>query len=265
MADAGGLTVLVNSSDGFEDTWVPFFRLFATYWPDCSYPIVLNTERKILEFPGLAIRSTQAALGATRRLTWSECLMRCLDGLDTDRILYLQDDFFLFGPVRGDLVERFDRLMRDESIDNIRLTECDGSGPWHPTANPLLWEVDRRATYRIALQAGLWRTSYLRALLRKHESPWQLEIFGSRRARRRNDRVFCVNRDRFMRAGEEIVPYRPTGIVKGKWDREVVVDLFSSHGIEVDFSRRGFYERGVDRPRRPPLAKRLLDRVRSAV
>jgi len=259
------LTVLVNTSDSFEDCWAPFFTLFARFWPDCRYPIVLNTETKDYSFGGLDIRCSRVAAGAPRRLTWSECLARCLDGIDTPHVLYLQEDFFLEAPVQSELVDTFADELRTGRADVVRLMECGGSGPWQPTDNPLLWQVEQRAIYRIALQAALWRKSSLRAHLRMHESPWQLEVFGSARARRVKDKVLCVNRDRFHGPGKEVWPYRPTGVVKGQWERHVVEPLFAAHGIEVDFSRRGFFDRDAGPGKKRPLVERMFDRVRSLV
>jgi len=256
------LTVLVNTSDGFEDCWGPFFQLFERYWPACPYPIVLNTETKAPRFDGLTVRAARVAVGAGRRLSWSECLAHCLDAIDTPFVLYLQEDFFLEAAVQQPLVEQFMHALRAGDADVIRLMECGGSGPWTPTPDPLLWAVDQRAEYRIALQAALWRKSTLRGHLRMHESPWQMEVFGSARARRQRDRVLCVNRDRFHGPGKEVFPYQPTGVVKGQWARDIVEPLFERHGIAMDFSRRGFFDAGKRYPR-APLAKRIADRVRS--
>jgi hypothetical protein len=256
------LTVLVNTSDGFEDCWQPFFTLFKRFWPDCPYPIVLNTETKSPHIEGLNVRPSRVGLNMAQRLTWSECLARCLDDIDTPFVLYLQEDFFLEAPVQQHYIETFLEEMRAGRADVIRLMECGGSGPWKPTTNPLLWEVTQAAKYRIALQAVLWRKSTLRAHLRMHESPWQMEVFGSARARRIKDKVLCVNRDRFHGPGKEVFPYQPTGVVKGQWERHIVEPLFLQHGIDVDFSKRGFYSAGQT-SRRAPLVKRLSDRVRS--
>ncbi len=258
------LTVLVNTSDGFEDCWPPFFKLFARYWPDCPYPVVLNTELKNPDFLSASVRCAQVAASASRRLGWSECLARCLDDIATPYVLYLQEDYFLESPVRTDLIEIFLQEMRAGRADVIRLMECGGSGPWESAAHPLLWTVSQRARYRIALQAALWRKSTLRGHLRMHESPWQLEVFGSARARRIKDKVLCVDRDRFHGEGKEVFPYRPTGVVKGQWERAIVEPLFARHGIDMDFSRRGFYTPGPAGVR-APLAKRLVDRVRSLI
>lgn len=257
------LTILVNTSDSFQDCWDPFFRLFATYWPGCPFPIVLNTETKTHDHPGLSIRSARVAESAARRLTWSECLGRCLDGIETPFVLYLQEDYFLEGAVQASLIETFLEELRAGRADVIRLMECGGAGPWHPTGNPLLWRVDQHAEYRISLQAGLWRRSTLRGHVRRHESPWQLEVFGSARARRLGDQVLCVNRDRFHGSGREVVPYQPTGVVKGRWERHIVEPLFARHGIEVDFAQRGFFDHSArPGPKRSILA-RVSDRVRS--
>lgn len=256
-------TIVVNTSDGFEDCWLPFFQLFERYWPNCPYPIVLNTETKTPAFAAPAVRAARVAADASRRLTWSECLARCLDEIETPYILYLQEDYFLEGPVQAALIEIFLDEMRAGRADVIRLMECGGAGPWEPSAHPLLWTVSQKAAYRISMQAALWRKSTLRAHLRAHESPWQLEIFGSARARRVRDQVLCVNRDRFHGEGKEVIPYQPTGIVSGRWEQRIVEPLFARHGIQVDFSRRGFYKAVGPRPR--PVLKRLTDRLRSLI
>ncbi len=256
-------TVLVNSSDGYADCWAPFFTLFARHWPACAAPLLLNTEHASFAWPDVPLRCTQVAQGVAHRLTWSECLTRALDQITTPLVLYLQEDFFLEAPVRGDLVDQFAAYMLEHEIANLRLVECGGSGPWQPTEHPLLWVVDPRARYRVALQAGLWRVDTLRQRLRAHESAWQLEVFGSRRAWRVHDRVLCVNRDLFERPQARVVPYYPTGVVKGRWLREAVVDLFAAHAIEVDFSRRGFYDPNGPPPPRRALWRRAADRMRS--
>jgi hypothetical protein len=257
------LTVFINTSDNFDDCWLPFFQLFKHYWPDCPYPIVLNTEKKDFSFPGLHISCSKVANGENRRLGWSECLARCLDAINTPYIFYIQEDYFLESAVRTEFFEPFLEELRSGRADVIRIMECGGSGPWRPSSNPLLWEVDQNAKYRIALQAALWRKSVLRNHIRYHESPWQLEIFGSARARRKPEKIFCVNRDKFSKPDSEIFPYQPTGIVKGQWEQHIVEPLFSKHGISVDFSLRGFYDPALQRQKKPPLINRLYDRLRS--
>lgn len=256
------LSIFVNTSDNFEDCWYPFFELFARYWPNCPYPIVLNTENKDYSFKGLNIVCTKVALNENRRLTWSECLARALDGISTPYVLYLQEDYFLESAVRADVMEIMLDMLKTMQADVIRLAEAADAGPWIKQADEPIWQVTRHAKYQVSLQAALWRKDFLRAQVRLHETPWQLESFGSMRLRRHKTKIFCVNRDLYSGKDKEIFHYTPTGVIAGKWVRQVVVPLFIAHEIAVDFAQRGFYDT-TKRKKRRFFWLRLLDRVRS--
>lgn len=47
------LTMMVSSTDSYEDCWNPYFLLMQKFWPDCPYPVVLNTEEKSYAYPTL--------------------------------------------------------------------------------------------------------------------------------------------------------------------------------------------------------------------
>lgn len=257
-------TVLVNSTDSFEDCWEPFFRLFSRYWPK-PYPVtMLNTETKDFSYPGLCVFASRVGARSGReRLTWSESLALCLDDIETDLVLYMQEDYFIAGPVRADIIDNCVDVMLSEDVACIRIMECEGAGPWHQWNTDWLWEVDRRANYRISTQAALWRVSALRSHLRSHETPWQFEVWGSRRAWRKDDRILCLNREMFGDPSSQVIPYEPTGIVKGKWNETAVRRLFAENGIDVDFSVRGFYDAGQPTGSDLSFPVKVVSRIRS--
>jgi hypothetical protein len=258
-------TVLVNSCDSFADCWEPFFTLLGRYWPDCPAPVVLNTEYMEYQHPGVEIVATAAArsLGTERRPTWSEVTKACLDRIETDVVLYLQDDYFLHAPVREDLIDRFTSVLLETDATSLRLFETHLSGPWRATENDDVWQVLPSSEYLISLQAGLWRTDRLRAHLRPHETAWEFEVLGSKRVRRAGDLILCVDRDRFTAVEDRVIPYGVTGINKGKWVREHVIPLFADHGIEVDFSVRGFF--GESPPPHRSFRVKVRDRLKRVI
>lgn len=254
-------TVFVNSTDTFEDTWGPFFHLFSRYWPQ-EGPVVLNTETKSFSHPQLDVRCTQVARRGEGRIPWGECMLRALDHIPTEMFLYLQDDYFLYAPVLTGVVDEAAAIVDAEDLDCLRLMECGGGGPWEPTQYPWLWSLARNATYRIALQAGLWTIDGMRKYLRSHESPWQMEIWGSRRASRIPGRIWCVSRDVYHEPEPQVIPYVPTGIVKGAWNRDAVEALFAAEGLDVPFERRGWWD--SEHPKRSPLPVKIRKAPRYA-
>jgi hypothetical protein len=243
MTQVNKYTILVNTSDGFDDCWPAFFYLFDQYWPECKAPIFLNTETKDFKYPGLDIKCTKAQLnaGAFSRLTWSECLIFALTEINTPYVLYLQEDYFIEQPVNVGLVEEMVSLMAaNHEIKHIGLTHFGSHGPFLSTQDQRLWKISLKAKYRISSQAGLWRVETLLAYLRQDENGWMFETFGSRRARRLNETFLTLNRDIFNPEGSPVIQYTHTGIIKGKWHPQIP-KLFSQHNITVDFNIRGIY------------------------
>ncbi len=241
MALNDDFTILVNSCDGFADCWEPFFKLFTLFWPNCNVKVILNTETMDWSFPGLDLQCTQVGLGVGR-LTWSECLIKALDQVDTPLVLYLQEDYFFEKPVDDRLVyELADMMKTDSVVKYIGLTNIGSLGPFGATADPRLWKVTQKARYRISTQAGLWRTETLRSYLKPEENGWMFEIYGTKRASKREECFLTVNKDVYCSEKAPVIQYTHTGIIKGKWHQNMP-KLFARHNIEVDFEKRGIYK-----------------------
>jgi len=251
-------TIVVNSSDGFEDCWIPFFTLFKKYWPDCNAQIILNTEKKKFYFPGLDIVSSNVNFDFDKKFTWSECLIMSLNKVDTPLVLYLQEDYFLEKPVNSKLIEEFTNIMLTNSeVKYIGLTRFGNNPPFRSwEINTQFYEVSKKSKYIASTQAALWDKQTLLSLLRSDENGWMFEIYGTGRVRKRKDLFLTINREIFNEMNP-IIYYQPTGIVKGKWI-VTMPELFKKEGLKMDFSLRGFYKEKNTLLRKIETIKMLL-------
>jgi hypothetical protein len=253
-------SILINTCDNFEDCWDPFFKLWSIYWPDYKGTIYLNTEYKAYSYEGLNIIPLKVCenhhVPKTERATWSQCLKWALDDIDTDIVLYLQEDYFLKDVVKNDIVEEYVLLMSEnENIKCIHLTDqAVKAGGKSIYRN--LSKVEYKQRYRVSCQAALWRKSELLELVRDYEDAWEFEEFGSMRSEVIKHDYYVVDKDFVKKNTFEIIPYIFTGIVQGRWYEETV-PLFDKHKIPMDFSRRGF----VNNATRKPLMKRIKYRL----
>ncbi|AFK03204.1 hypothetical protein Emtol_2065 [Emticicia oligotrophica DSM 17448] len=239
-------SILINTSDNFEDCWSPFFLLFSKNWKECQYPIYLNTEFKEFNYPSLNIISTKVHEKITnRKLTWSECLIRAVEKIETPLILYFQEDYFLDQEVNTSFIQNIaSKMLENEDVKRIGLIETDSFGKLYPTEDPNIWEVSHTARYITSTQVSLWRKEALLKYLKPEENGWMFEIFGTWRARKNiKDKFLTINRDKFS-GKNRIVSYIHTGIIKGKW-HPAIPELFSQNSIQIDFSKRGFYNLNI--------------------
>lgn len=236
----GNYGILINSCDSFEDCWQPFFKLFSEYWPDGTGRLYLNTESKDFSYPGLDITALKVCAGeGGPQPSWSERLLRALDKIEEDVVLYMQEDFFPRAPVNDQLVRRYVELMlEDETIHCIHLTDQAGTAAG-PSPYEGLSRLQLRQRYLVSCQAALWRKDILKCYLRAHENVWQFEEFGSKRGARMRHNFYVVDPS-WVKLGEfEIISYVFTGVIRGRW-KEEVVELFDEHDIQIDYSLRGF-------------------------
>lgn len=236
-------SILINTCDKFEDCWNPFFQLFSKFWPDYSGNIYLNTEYKDYSYPGLDIIAVKGCerhnFPPHERATWSQCLLWALELINTDIVLYMQEDYFLKDTVKNEIVEDYVNLMADnEIIKCIHLTDqAVKSAQLSEYTNLDIVVCNQR--YRVSCQAALWKKAELQLIIREYENAWEFEEFGSQRSSAYNHIYLTVNKEFVKLNIYEIIPYIFTGIIQGKWYEEVI-PLFRKNKISVDFSVRGF-------------------------
>lgn len=251
-------SVLVNTSDGFEDCWDPFFTLFQKYWPQCSVPIYLNTETKIWQFPGINIKCTCVQGDRQTRLTWSECLLRALDQISTPLVLYFQEDYFIHQKVRVDIIESaVQHMINNPEVKHVALTKHGSIGPHEKYEMKEFKKIRQKARYRISTQAALWRVETLKSYLHEGENGWMFEIYGTWRAQKRKECFLCADFEDLQ--GGPAIDYKHTGIIKGKWLKEIQ-QIFDANEISIDYQKRGFYI-----PKNPlfhkfEVARKILER-----
>jgi hypothetical protein len=252
--------VFVNTSDGFEDCWAPFFSLFERYGGILRQaPVYLNTERKSFSWPGLNLSCTRVwpEAHAEQRLSWGECLARGLGAVKEPYVLYLQEDYFLDRPVRDDMVTRaLDRIANDEEVGVVYLNE---HGPRYRRSRPSgdgFVEIVGAAQYLVNTQAATWRKDFLLAQVRSWENAWTFEKFASLRARGKQRQFLTVSPA--VMAEAAVIDHVHTGIARGKWQVECV-PLFAREAIDCDFSKRGFYRSGSRTKYRVEVLARLFE------
>src|ERR1700682_4067802 len=131
-------SIFVNTTDKFEDCWFPFFKTFSVFWPDFNGSIYLNTEFKEFKYEGLKIVSIKNGL-EIQRATWSECLRNGLNSVESEIILFMQEDYFLDPNVDNQIIHDYALRMKNYDIDGIHLTDQHSKGPFHPSDFSDLW------------------------------------------------------------------------------------------------------------------------------
>lgn len=227
------LSILVMSCDAFEDVWQPFFILFDKYWKDCPYPKYFCTDIKPVNQLGF----TPITVG--QNLAWSYRLKKALEQIDTQYVLFLQDDFFLMKPADTARINKYLEIIKKEHAGLLRIFPTPP-----PTTSFKNYEdiglVEKNTPYRVSCQAAIWDKEVLLELINDTENIWAFEIEGSKRANEIAKPFLSVYEDEMgvpLEAGNYAYTYFCTAVLKGKWMRGAV-RLCRTEGISLDFTKR---------------------------
>lgn len=191
------IPLIVSSCDKCSDLWQPFFYLVKKNWSDFDRKVYLCTDSKTFAYEEFDIT---CPLRMPSGSTWSENLIALLKGIDEECVLLMLEDFWLKAEVDAIQLHQCEEIIKNDStIGFICLIHQLNSSPDNLVSGkyPNLIEYGSKTAYRVTTQAGLWRRDYLLSLLRKHESAWWFEIFGSKRSRRSDYRSCVVDKSAF--------------------------------------------------------------------
>ena len=221
------IAVLVASCDKYQDLWKPFFTLFFRYWQDCPYPIYLGSNHYVYNDS----RVKTILVGDDN--DWSLGFRKMLEQIPYPYVILLLEDYLLKQRVDNDRIQSLAAYIKLNTAGVLRLFPCPG--PDMPCAdNPRVGEIRNGAEYRLSLQAAIWDRQVLLSLLRDGETPWQLEVLGSKRTNALNVPFLSVKRNN---SHDYPIPYFCTAVVKGKWIPDAV-ELCKKEGISVDLNTR---------------------------
>ncbi len=231
------LTVLVCSCDAYEDLWYPFFKLFNKYWEKCPCRIILNTETKKYEYENLNIECF--SFYEDNKVKYGERFLRHMEEIKTPYTLILLDDFFIREKVdENRLREIVSWMEADESIATFNFDAVKDEYNIKSEYDGFV-KRSKIAPYKLNMQAGVWRTDYLRKLWRKNDSPWTWEIYGNSRTFDDKYKFYCLQslNDTPINYGYD---ENGMGVFRGQWCGDIP-PLFETEEISMDFSQRGFY------------------------
>ena len=238
------LTIIVCSCDKYDDLWFPYFEIFKHQWPDCKYPIILNTESKVYKHDGLDIRCLQLYKAEDAAdIPWSDRMIETLKHVDTEYVLVTLDDHFLISPVDSDDFERnaFDIIKKNRRISAlsfIAYVPADKKTKWQ--GNFGRWSMNDY--FRINLDTAIWRKKALLRNLKPGENAWEFELNATERALWDFTEYY-----RYKQGAKPILDVsfhlrRGYGLIRGKWCWRNP-ELFEQFNIPMDFSIRGYMDK----------------------
>lgn len=192
--------VIVMTSDKYLPALRPFAHLFNKYWSKDIDVLVAGFARPQFDLPE---NFKFASLGKQEQFPfhmWSDALMKVLDKIKDEAFILMLEDYWLTRHVNLEAVGILYRYaIQFKYILKMDLTGdrlyAHGADLTYDTVSYLdLVKSMPGSPYHMSLMTGVWRKDNLRRVLKRDESPHDLELVGTTRASHMQDLVVLGTR-----------------------------------------------------------------------
>ncbi|MEA9417315.1 hypothetical protein VCX22_07290 [Aeromonas caviae] len=237
------LTIVVNTCDLYSDVLELFFAAFKEYWPNCQYPIVINSEKNYYpQYDGVQTHIYKS----NNNGSWGGRLLQVLNNIKSEFVLMLYDDFILENMVKiNEIEDSILLLKRDVKVAALYLVNT--SLPSEKSTYEQFEIVNDYIDFRLNSSPAIWRRSKLITYTGEHDNPWAWEVFGSYRTYG-DEALFYT----LTHTTTDIYPYnykKGGAIYRGRWVKDVVENKFKKYQLNIDPQIRGYSEDVADESR----------------
>jgi hypothetical protein len=228
------MTIVVNTCDAYHDVLDIFFHAFIDYWPNCPYPVVINTESRTYNYPA-RVHHHISPEGSD---DWGARLRATLASIDTEFVMMLYDDFILEAPVSNQRVQQAIELLQAQTSGVVTYLVDTASPLIRTDTDEQFIALKDRVEYRLNSAPGIWRKQALMNYTEEGDTPWTWEVFGTYRTWGDGKDFYTLNP-----AQSDVYLYNHNkggAIYRGKWVREVVEKAAQKYPLQIDWAERGF-------------------------
>lgn len=217
------MKILVCSCDKNEDIFYIFYHCMEKYWK--NHPEIIYATESIKN-PYYKTISYNIPLE-----NWTTRIRKTLQEINDDKILLMIDDCF----IRNNVDEKRIEYIKDKLTGNIAMFNFEKSFDVNDEKTDIEGFKKRKhgSSYEVSLLCGLWQKEKLIKILERNTNPWEIEL-----KQKNYGFDFYINSEDYI-IDWGYKTFKPAGLFKGKWCKEVVPFL-EKEGIKIDYEKRGF-------------------------
>jgi hypothetical protein len=167
------LTILVGTCDAYSPIWNNFDILLKRYW-DIECDIIVVSETKSM--PGDNYINVLPGAG----LPWGYRMLCGIDQIKTRYTCFILDDYYMTSKITNDFMQTHIDLMQQYSADKIMFEIVTDWVEYKlDHIKDSLYKLKSDSLYLNSVQPSIWKTDFLKTVMKPEYSPWEFELKGN--------------------------------------------------------------------------------------
>lgn len=219
------VAVLICSCDYYSDCWEPIVCSFRKFWPECAYDILIVSNEKDANIPGIV------NIKVGKHKGWASDTLKAVSMTGYDYYIYFQEDYWLNKPVDDKAIKAHIQHCVDNKVEYLKIApdrpKCDqyriGNSDY--CKNPL----DYKYTLNTAI--AVWERGLFNKVCIPGYTGWDFEykIIGYLKEHKIAIKSETLHSSVVVSKGITTIP--ANGVQRGKWT-SAGVNFLRENGFE---------------------------------
>jgi hypothetical protein len=158
--------------------------LFRRYWQAKTTDIFIGETIPLPNYKNVLVQGP-----------WGQRMLAGLDEVTTDYTVFILEDYYLEEIITDQFLNDHVAILEEHGADKIMFDILCPYGAYSLTSlGSDLYSFNNHSQYLNSIQPSIWRTDYLRKVLKPNMSPWEFEIDGNPYAQSLNPRILLKAR-----------------------------------------------------------------------
>ena len=148
------IVVTTWSHSSYSDIWKMYYGQFQEHAPYCKHYMMVNKIND--DFPENCVPIIN-----DENEKFSKRLVSSLKQVESDNIIYMQEDFVLYADVKKDYLIKVKNFLNNSNYSFIRLMKSGVEGGQLINEELNIYEIPSNCQYLYCLQAAMWKKNDL--------------------------------------------------------------------------------------------------------
>ena len=185
------ISTLTCACDPYLFLWEDYTKLFNKYWLLNTHNVVVG-ETKSLKSKNFDFIAPGRLKNSAGKDLWGKRTLLALEKIKTPYVFCMLIDYYFVCDITKDFIEKQIDFLNTNNANKLLLDEYSPFYDLH-LHSPPYYRFDNKSSYQTSLMPAIWRTEWLKSIIKENDSPWDFETLGTHRIKNQDNRVY-INR-----------------------------------------------------------------------
>ena len=183
------ISTLTCSYDSYSFLWQDYKKLFNKYWLLNTHNVVIG-ETKSFQADNFDFITPGILRGDSGKDLWGERMLLGLEKIKTLYVFVMLIDYYFVYSITSDFIEEQIEFLELNGANKVIIDENAPKAYTFEVSSPPYYKFNNYSNYQTSLMPSIWKTEWLKSIIKKNDNPWVFETTGTERIKGQDNKVY---------------------------------------------------------------------------